>query len=626
MTGLTMDFERAPFRLQIKREPFSFAVQRGDTVLLESTPHVEAVIDLRVTGDLITLAFPSATLTITFTAKAAGFHWQSSRGAQQSGIRNFGYWFGQGELVHQRWPLDRVMQPPGELLTYDNGHTGLLCIQTPAWLSSNGVAILAHSPIGFALNQPPADYPRFEWDLGAKQGPFDQRPCADPGGAGDGRLTLSGHDLHFEILLAEDLPSAYRALIARVGRPASTPPAGLFSRPTWTTWARYKTAIDQAAVVRFADEIIQHRYPYHVMEIDDKWQVHYGDLSFDPRRFPDPKAMIDQLHDRGFKVTAWVIPFLDPQSAAFGAGAANGYLVQTQTGEPYLVKWWQGRGGLLDATNPDALDWFLSRLRQLQAETGLDGFKFDAGEAIFVPDDAVWLGRTRGFAPTRNDYTHHYVEFVAKSYALTEVRSGWFNQSAPIFFRQWDKTSNWTEANGLRSVISGLLSLSLTGYPFVLPDMIGGNAYQELPDAELMIRWTQLNALLPAMQFSLAPWDFGPECVEVCRRYSELHLEFAPAIVQLAEEAARTGEPIVRPLFWLAPHDERAWLCDDEFLLGNDMLIAPVVQPGERARDIYLPPGRWRDHWTDRAYDGPLTLTDYPAPLDHLPIFHRQSM
>ncbi len=317
------------------------------------------------------------------------------------------------------------------------------------------------------------------------------------------------------------------------------------------------------------------------------------------------------------------MPFLDPRSDAFAEAAANHYLVRNSSGEPYLGKWWDGHGALLDATNPAALDWFLRRLHALQASTGLDGFKFDAGEAIFLPEDAVWLGRSQGFATTRNDYTHHYIDFVANNFALTEVRSGWFNQSAPIFFRQWDKTSDWSYANGLKSVLTGLLSLSLTGYPFVLPDMIGGNAYNETPDAELMIRWTQLNALLPALQFSLAPWDFGEDCTILCRRYAELHSEFAPEILRMAEEATRSGEPIVRPIFWLAPRDERALLCDDEFLLGNDILVAPVVQAGQRARDIYLPPGAWRAREDNRTFDGPIVLKDYPAPLETLPIFQR---
>jgi alpha-glucosidase (family GH31 glycosyl hydrolase) len=161
----------------------------------------------------------------------------------------------------------------------------------------------------------------------------------------------------------------------------------------------------------------------------------------------------------------------------------------------------------------------------------------------------------------------------------------------------------------------------MIGYPFILPDMIGGNTYENQPDAELMIRWTQLNALLPAMQFSLAPWKFGEECAAICRQYADLHTQFAPQIIALAKEATQTGAPIIRPIWWLGADDEQALVCDDEFLLGDDVLVAPVLQPAARTRDIYLPKGTWRDYWNNEIFEGGRVISAYPAPLEKLPIF-----
>ena len=123
------------------------------------------------------------------------------------------------------------------------------------------------------------------------------------------------------------------------------------------------------------------------------------------------------------------------------------------------------------------------------------------------------------------------------------------------------------------------------------------------------------------MQFSLAPWDYGEPCNVLCRRYTDLHLAFAPRILELARQTAQTGAPIIRPLWWLAPHDERALTCDDQFLLGDDILAAPILTPGQRARDIYLPSGHWRDYWTGTEYRGEVLLRDFPAPLETLPLF-----
>jgi alpha-glucosidase (family GH31 glycosyl hydrolase) len=392
----------------------------------------------------------------------------------------------------------------------------------------------------------------------------------------------------------------------------------LIEQPIWNTWARYHADIDQQRALAYAREIIDHGYPAGRFVIDDRWQVKYGDLSFDTGRFPDARGMIDMLHEMGFSAHTWVVPFFDPASQAFQEGAERGYLVRLQEGAPRMTVWWQGIGGLLDVTNPDALAWFLQRLRHLQADSGLDGFKFDAGETCFLPADAVTFERI-----DPNGFTHRYIEFVGQHFPWSDVRAGWANQRSPVLFRQWDKASTWGLDNGLHSVISGALSLSLSGYPLFLPDMIGGNAYVEQPDAELMIRWAQVNALMPGMQFSLAPWDYGEACSRLCLKAVELHKELSPTIIKAIQRSATSGEPIIRPLFWIAPHDSISLDCDDEFLLGDDLLAAPVIEPGQRQRDVYLPAGQWEDHWTGQHYGGAEWIRGYDAPLEVIPLFKR---
>lgn len=598
--------------------PFSISFKRDHLVLMTVRTPASPMATLRMDGSSVAADFPRFALCCE---GHAGYWALSTTPADEPveiQVELAGLWYGGGELIHQQYPLNRAMLHSAPFHTSDNGPTGLSGILTPAWFSSKGVLVIADSAVEVGINQPPADYPRFNWTFAPEgRGAFSDRPFLN-NGHGDGLFTFKGRALDMKFSFSENAVEAHRRLVEHFGHPRQTPPDDLFANPTWTTWARHKSAIDQDVVLHFASEIIRHDYPFNVLEIDDRWQVHYGDLAFDPLRFPHPRRMIDELHASGFKVTAWVIPFLEPQSQAFADGASNGWLVRTADGLPYPVPWWQGSGGLLDVTNPSALEWFFGRLRQLQSQTGLDGFKFDAGEACFLPANAV---THRGIHP--NEYTRIYVDAVAERYRLTEVRAAWRNQSAPVFFRQWDKTTSWGLDNGLHSVLTGILALGLTGYPFILPDMVGGNEYEEKADAELMIRWTQLNALLPAVQFSLPPWEYGSESAELCRRYASLHVEFAPRILEIAKEAARTGAPIVRPVFWLAPNDERALACDDEFLLGDGILVAPVVSPGQRARDIYLPPGQWRDCRTQELFKGPRVLGAYPAPLDVLPFFER---
>jgi hypothetical protein len=528
-------------------------------------------------------------------------------------LRPGGPWYGQGERVIQTWPLDRGQVLSEPLMPYDHAADGTLNITTPLWLNAGGAALLAEEGAGeFQATLDRSDDGLLRIVARAPEVPF---------GAGlDAPVVVQGPRLAVNVLLADHLPQTFGLALRFLGHPAAAPPEDLFTNPIWTTWAQYKMAINQQDVLRFADAIVAHEYPRSVLEIDDRWQTAYGECEFDPQKFPDPQAMVAQLHAQGFKVTLWVPPFFDPQSAAFTDAAARGLLARhPATGDPYLVRWWQGYGGVLDVSSQAALDWWLQRLRHLQTEYGVDGFKFDAGEGNFLPADAV---TAQGLM--RRQYADRYVQWIAQHFEWTEVRAGWRSQRHGLLFREWDKWSRWGIDNGLHSVLTQALTLSVIGYPFILPDMIGGNAYNgEQPDRELMIRWTQLTALLPAMQFSIPPWLYDAETNAICRRYALLHSQIAPYIHSLIAHTLRDGTPLVRPLFWHAPHDQTALLLDDQFLLGDLLLVAPVLRAGQATRNIYLPEGRWRDRWNGSVFDGPLWLNSYAAPLDTLPLFER---
>jgi alpha-glucosidase (family GH31 glycosyl hydrolase) len=535
------------------------------------------------------------------------------------------HWYGQGELVHQRYPLEQLSLWEAPLLTWDNGATGLGNIQTPAWLCATGVALLvenATDSLQVGFNAPPAHLQPPSWDLSAAQAPAAERPPV-ASAESSGLLTLhdSKQPLQYAILVGENVREACAHLIAILGKPERTPPEDYLRQPIWTTWARYKTAIDQAVVLRYAEEIRAHGYAGGTFGIDDKWQRAYGDNAFDPERFPDPKGMVQVLNQLGFNVTVWVHPFFVAESPNTQEAIQRGYLIKhAERDEPYPVIWWQGLGYLLDVSNPEALAWYAEKLRALQEQVGLAGYKFDAGEAGFFPAEA------RTHTPIhRNEYSARWAAFAAQHFPHSEVRTGWFSQKLPLLFRQWDRFSTWGYDNGLASVISTALMLSVTGYPFTLPDMIGGNAYGALlPDKELFIRWTQASALMLAMQFSIAPWDFDAETVAICRKYTDLHVALADERLSAARRAVQDGTPIVRPLWWDAPGDIAALSIADQYLMGR-YLVAPVVTPNSVARDVYLPSGTWRDYWSGERYESDgMWLRAYPAPLDVLPLFVRQ--
>lgn len=414
------------------------------------------------------------------------------------------------------------------------------------------------------------------------------------------------------------------------GRPL--PPTSMLQNPIWTTWARYKDAVTHADVLQYARDIVDRGLPHSVMEIDDRWSVKYGDLDFDPVKFPDPAHMVAELHKLGFQVTLWIIPFANTDSVAVSRKATRRHFVRGQDGEVGEFDWWQPtRVAALDVTSPAACGWFLECLQSLQQKYGIDGFKFDAGEPSFLPRHAITANPLR----TPSDYTRHWINNVAGKFGLSEVRSGvGGTEAAAPLLRLFDRFSTWGVENGLASIVSSMLTASMLGWPFVLPDMIGGNAYgDEVPDDELMIRWAQATAAMPAMQFSIPPWDYGPKCERLCADALGWRSSlFWPAIESCLRDASTKFAPIARPVWWNERCTVDAFRATDQFLLGENLMIAPIVEKGKTERSVYIPTGSWQRlalNSEDSAatqgevVTGPQWLTAVPAKLDDMPVFRR---
>jgi alpha-glucosidase (family GH31 glycosyl hydrolase) len=214
-------------------------------------------------------------------------------------------------------------------------------------------------------------------------------------------------------------------------------------------------------------------------------------------------------------------------------------------------------------------------------------------------------------------------------FSLAEVRVGYQSQNISCFFRLVDRDSVWGYDLGLRSLIPAVLTVSMLGYPFILPDMVGGNAVPERtagnsygPERELYVRWLEVAAFMPAMQFSIPPWQYDAEVVAIAHKFAALRASLvAPLLLELAGEVTDTGDPIVRPLWWIAPGDETAHRIDSQFLIGDTLLVAPVLEPGKQERDVYLPAGKWRSYKGELFDKTPVLLTDYPVDLDEVAYF-----
>jgi alpha-glucosidase (family GH31 glycosyl hydrolase) len=398
----------------------------------------------------------------------------------------------------------------------------------------------------------------------------------------------------------------------------TTPDLRLFGAPQYALWIELLFEPTQEKVIAYAEEVLEQGFPPGVLILDEQWHGAYGDWEFHAGRFPDPERMIDRLHALGFTVSVWVVPYVTADSVVYRRLRKEGLLLVDGLGEPLIGKWWNGYSAGLDLRQPAALTWFERRLSALSA-LGVDGFKFDGGDRSFYAQ----LGCDRP-----EEYTAAW-NAIGLDHALNEYRAGWRAAGLPLAQRQRDKHHSWAADSGVASLIPHGIAQSLTGHAYHCPDMIGGGDYLVSPhgagvpiDEEIFVRSAQCAALFPMMQFSAAPWRVLSDQANVayCRDAALLHVRFGDLIRELAETSATTGEPIFRPLASNYP-DGAYETVTDQFMLGTDFLVAPIVERGVTRRRIALPPGTWRAD-DGNEYDGPGEIV-VDAPLARLPWFER---
>jgi alpha-glucosidase len=459
---------------------------------------------------------------------------------------------------------------------------------------------------------------------------WSEKPFRYEFGAGKLRIT-EAHGRIEHGTAGGTLRDAFRHVSQRFFPPdGRIPDPVMFTHPQYNTWIELMYDQNQNDILKYARAIRAQQYPPGVLMIDDNWQENYGNWQFSARRFANPAAMMEELRGLGFKLMLWVCPFVSPDSEIFRELEKRGLLL-AEPGpavapgpdmEPVrsaaMIRWWNGVSACLDLTHPGAQAWFRAQLDRLVKDYGVGGFKLDAGDAEF------YTGKIVSHAPALpNDHTEMFGR-VGLDFPLNEYRASWKNAGKPLAQRLRDKSHTWED---LRTLVPGILAQGLMGYAFTCPDMIGGGQFTSfLPgakiDEELIVRSTQVHALMPMMQFSVAPWRIlSRENNDICRRMAGLHVQQSEAILRIARESARTGEPIVRPLCWQWP-DGGYESITDQFMLGDDILVAPVLQKGARTRRVVFPPGTWRGD-DARVVTGPAT-TDVDAPLERLPWFRRE--
>ena len=430
------------------------------------------------------------------------------------------------------------------------------------------------------------------------------------------QFSVSGESLEYFVIAGGDPAGVLERYTALTGRPSPVP---AWSYGPWLSTS-FTTDYDEATVTSFLDGMRERDLPLSVFHFDCFWmrEFAWSDFTWDARVFPDPEGMLRRLHERGLRVSVWTNPYIAQRSALFAEAKAAGYLLTRPDGSVWQWDLWQAGMGIVDFTNPDAVRWFQEIMRTLLRQ-GVDALKTDFGERI--PVDVVYAD---GADPERmhNLYTERYNAAVHE--VLEQERPGeavLFARSATAGGQQhpvhWGGDSTSTFASMAETLRAGL-SLSLSGFGFWSHD-IGG--FEGTPDPAVFKRWTPFGLLSSHSRFHgsdsyRVPWLFdgadgdqrGEEsegsAVRVTRKFAKLKNRLAPYLLAAGEEAVASGLPVMRPMVLGFPDDPTARVLDRQYLLGPDLLVAPVFT-AEGDVELYLPAGGWTSLLTGERATGP---------------------
>ncbi|MCR5718030.1 MAG: alpha-xylosidase [Oscillospiraceae bacterium] len=424
-------------------------------------------------------------------------------------------------------------------------------------------------------------------------------------------MTLPGEELEYYLFggdTPEDVIVRYTDL---TGKPA-LPPAKSFG--LWLSTS-FTTDYNEETVNRFADGMAQRDIPLSMFHFDCFWMREFTWTSFvwDENMFPDPEKQLRNLHERGLGVCVWVNPYIAQRAEIFEECLAKGYFLKRRDGSVFQCDLWQPGMALVDFTNPEAYQWFGAQIRKLVG-MGVDAVKTDFGERI--PTDVVYCDGSDPIG-MHNFYTYLYNQCVFE--ALESVKG---KGNAVLFARSataggqkfpvhWGGDCS-AEYTSMAETLRGGLSLSMCGFGFFSHD-IGG--FEQTAVADVYKRWCAFGLMsshsrLHGSASYRVPWlyeedtpDQPENACAVLRFFTKLKGRLMPYLYAQAARTHETGIPMMRAMVLRYPDDPAVPYLDRQYLLGDSLLCAPVMN-AEGTADVYLPAGIWTDILTGEQYEG----------------------
>ena len=457
-------------------------------------------------------------------------------------------------------------------------------------------------------------------------------------------------DMDYWITAADGPKGLLENYTAVTGRPPMMPTETM---GFWQCKLRYRTQEEVLRVARKYQELGIHP---DVIVIDFfHWTVQ-GDWKFDKTYWPDPKAMVDELHSMGIKVMVSVWPSVDRRSENFNEMAERGLLVRTERGAMQTYDY-QGDCVSIDPTNPETRAFVWEKCKAHYYDLGIDYFWLDNSEPDLTSYDfdnyRYRIGPALSCSCIYPQYYSRAYDEPMRALGVQPVnllRSGWAgSQKYGNVLWSGDVPSTW---ESLRDQLQAGLNMGLAGISWWNTD-IGGFMEGNVNDPdfrELLVRWYEWAVFQPVMRlhgdrepFTIPAlddrdwgggylhtgqdnemWSYGEEVFDIMKKHYELRRLLLPYLEEIFREAHENGSPLMRAMFYEFPEDPVCWELSDQYMFGPDYLVAPVLESGARSREVYLPAGDWKDVRTGEIVAGGRFITA-DAPLDSIPVFERQA-
>lgn len=405
----------------------------------------------------------------------------------------------------------------------------------------------------------------------------------------------------------------------------------------WTLgYQQSRWGYDSAAVIRdIAKKYREYEIPCDTIHFDIDYMDGYRIFTWNDKDYGKPGELINEIKDAGFKTVCIIDPGVkvDENYDVYREGIENGYFAKTPEGDVYVNAVWPGDAVYPDFGNPKVRDWWAGKQGYL-LDMGVDGVWNDMNEpASFhgeLPADVVFTDEDlpSTHAAMHNVYGHNMAKATYEGIKKISGKRP-FVITRACYAGSQKYTTAWTGDNQslwshLQMAIPQLCNLGLSGMSFVGTD-IGGFGADCTP--ELLSRWIEAAAFSPLFRNHSSngciyqePWQFGKEVLDINRKFIRLRYQLLPYLYDLLFEGEKTGLPVMRPLVMHYEKDPEVWNLNDEFLVGENLLVAPVVTQGATRRMVYLPEGIWYGLFDKREYQGSRYYL-IEAPLDTCPVF-----